>query len=72
MSVADMINPETGKTGREENNSKAHKYKVGQAVKIEECRWAFITKLTRDCDGTPLYSYESVGLSEDSITDSLD
>ena len=67
QNIADLKNPETGFTYRVENNAKTHKFKVGQAVKLETNEWVTITKLTRDCDGTPLYSYESHGLSEDSI-----
>ena len=71
INVADLTNPETGKTYRKENNELDHKYKVGQPVKMQDGSWVTITKLTRDCDGTPLYSYESHGLGEDSIIDSL-
>lgn len=69
--IADLINPETGKTYRQDNNARKHKYAAGQPVKLDSGSWANITKLTRDCDGTPLYSYELSGLGEDSIIDSL-
>jgi len=72
INIADLINPKTGKTYREENNAKKHKYKMGQPVKLRNQSWATITKLTRDCDGTPLYSYELQGLDEGSIVDHLD
>lgn len=71
INVSDLVNPESGKTYRQENNEKKHKYNIGQNVKINEGQWATITKLTRDCDGTPLYSYELHGLSEDSIVQSI-
>ena len=69
--VADMVNPSSGKTYRQENNERKHKYEAGQPVKLDNSNWVIITKQSRDCDGTPLYSYESTGLGEDSITDSL-
>lgn len=71
VNVADIINPKTGITPRQENKEKSHKYQVGDAVKLDDQGWVTITKLTRDCDGTPLYNYELCGLSEDSIIDSL-
>lgn len=71
INIADIKNPKTGMTYREENNAKKHKYKVGDPVKLDDHSWTTITGLTRDCDGTPLYSYELTGLSEDSIIDDL-
>ena len=72
INIADLKNPETGLIYREENNAKQHAYSVGQPVKLDNEEWVKITGLTRDCDGTPLYSYESHGLSEDSIIGSLE
>ena len=71
INVADLTNPESGLTYRQENNNKVHAYIIGQPVKIEGGKWVRITKLARDCDGSPLYSYESHGLGEDSIVDYL-
>ena len=65
--IADLTNPETGKTYRQENNEKTHKYGIGDLVEVDGCRF-FITRLTRDCDGTPLYSLESHGHDEKDMT----
>jgi len=54
--VADMVNPESGKTYREENNSLQHKIPVGSIVKVDDCFYARVFSHTRDCDGTPLYT----------------
>jgi hypothetical protein len=44
---------------RENTPTKQHKYKVGDIVSITvECE---VLKLAYDCDGTPLYTLESVG-----------
>lgn len=70
INIADLENPETGKTYREENNEKQHKYKVGDLVEIipwdEYCVYAgmrlYIIGCVRDCDGTPLYVLGSKGM----------
>jgi len=70
INIADLKNPETGKTYREENNALHHKYKVGDLVEIipwdEECEYAgmrlYIIGCVRDCDGTPLYVLGSKGM----------
>jgi hypothetical protein len=54
--VADMTNPETGKTYREENNALKHKIPVGTIVKVDDNFYARVFSHTRDCDGTPLYT----------------
>lgn len=56
INIADLDSG-NGKSYREVNLAKNHNMKVGQLVEISEtgCR-LFIVKLTRDCDGTPLYS----------------
>jgi len=57
MNIADLINPETGKTYREENLAKSHKIPLGALVEIVDTgARLFVVKHTRDCDGTPLYS----------------
>ncbi len=61
--IADLTNPESGKTYREENNEKKHKYEVGDLVEIigwdEDCQYTgmrlYVIGCVRDCDGTPLY-----------------
>jgi hypothetical protein len=64
--LKDSNDPE-GRTYREINNAKNHKYKIGAEVKV--VIETDITGLTRDCDGTPLYSTTlSHGISEDAIT----
>lgn len=62
INIADLTDPETGKTYRQLNNEKTHKLKLGMLVEIksEECpehhgARLFIVHLGRDCDGTPLY-----------------
>ena len=63
INIADLVNPKTGKTYREENNALIHKYKVGDLVEIipweDNCEYAgmrlYIIGCVRDCDGTPLY-----------------
>lgn len=71
--IADLENPETGKTYRQENNEKQHKYKVGNLVEIisefeedEEDKFAgmrlYIIGCVRDCDGTPLYVLGNKGM----------
>ncbi len=57
--VADFKDPNDslGRTYREVNNATDHKLKLGQLVEVEDDGIRlFITKLSRDCDGTPLYS----------------
>ena len=57
INIADLIDPEDpkGRTYREVNNAKNHKYSVGDLVQIETKARLFVSKLPRDCDGTPLY-----------------
>jgi hypothetical protein len=70
INIADIKNPETGKTFREENNELQHKYKVDDLVEIipsyEDCVYGgmrlYIIGCTRDCDGTPLYVLGSKGM----------
>lgn len=66
--IADLINPETGKSYREENNEKLHKYKIDDLVEIVNSHdeyngmRLYIIGLVRDCDGTPLYVLGSKGM----------
>lgn len=70
INIADIKNPKTGKTFRQENNEKQHKYKVDDLVEIigwgEDSRYngmrLYIIGLVRDCDGTPLYVLGSKGM----------
>ena len=57
INIADLKCPDDpqGRTYREINNAKQHKYQVGDLVEIETGVRLFIALQTRDCDGTPLY-----------------
>lgn len=69
INIADLTNPKTGKSYRQENNEKTHAYKVGDLVEVigwdEDCEYdgmrLYIIGLVRDCDGTPLYVLSSKG-----------
>jgi len=69
ISIADLQCPgdTAGRSYREVNNAKKHKYKVGDLISISGLTTATVTTLTRDCDGTPLYSVEIHGYDEDSL-----
>lgn len=62
--IPDLVNPETGKTYREQNEEKIHNIPVGTLVEIvadPEQDWfdgvrLYIVHHHRDCDGTPLYA----------------
>lgn len=66
INVADLKNPETGKTYREENNEKTHNIPLGTLVEVDfDDRFCespkkglrlFVVSHDRDYDGTPLYS----------------
>lgn len=66
INIADIKNPETGKTFREENESKVHNIPIGALVEVDfddSCSdrplkglRLFVVAHNRDCDGTPLYS----------------
>ena len=55
--VADLIDPSDpeGRSYRELNNLKSHKFRAGQLVEIDDGVRLYVEHLTRDCDGTPLY-----------------
>lgn len=63
VSVSDLIES-NGKTVRENNLAKSHTFPLGTLVEIipwdDDCEFGgvrlYITRQTRDCDGTPLYS----------------
>ena len=56
--VADLPDPDDnlGRTYREVNNAKSHKFNIGDLVEVDGEIRLFIAKLDRDCDGTPVYS----------------
>lgn len=66
INIADLKNPETGKTYREENNAKIHNIPLGTLVEVDcddsylespkKGLRLFVVQHDRDCDGTPLYS----------------
>jgi hypothetical protein len=66
INIADLKNPETGKTYREENNAKNHNIPLGTLVEVDfddsylespkKGLRLFVVGHDRDCDGTPLYS----------------
>lgn len=55
--IHDLIDPDDpqGRTYREVNNAKIHKFQVGDLVELETGARVFVAKQSRDCDGTPLY-----------------
>ncbi len=60
--VADLVNPETGKTWRQENMEQTHKIPIGSLVEIHgeyldnAGARLWVVEHSRDCDGTPLYT----------------
>lgn len=68
INIADLKDPNDlgGRSYREVNNEKQHKYGLGDLVEIEGEK-AFIARLGRDCDGTPLYSICMHGYAEESL-----
>ena len=67
MNIADIVNPDTGKTYRQENSEKIHSIPIGSLVEIipwsDDCWYTgmrlYVVNHTRDCDGTPMYSLGS-------------
>ena len=57
QNIADLKNPNDlqGRTYREINNATKHNFSFGDLVEIESGVRLVITRLSRDCDGTPLY-----------------
>lgn len=55
--VCDFLDPDdsAGRTYREINNSRSHKFDVGDLVEVNDGVRLFIVHRNRDCDGTPLY-----------------
>lgn len=66
VTICDLVNPETGKTYREENAEKVHNIPIGALVEIlpDEDGYEndmagvrlFVVSHERDCDQTPIYS----------------
>lgn len=55
--VSDIVNPDTGKSYRQENLEKVHALPIGSLVEIKDTGVRlFVVSHCRDCDGTPLYS----------------
>ena len=78
VNIADLEDPNDpqGRTFREVNNSTTHSFAVGDLVELSNGARLFVSKRTRDCDGTPLYSLSAdnedldscvYGYSEDGI-----
>ena len=63
MNIADLDSG-NGKTYREVNNEKNHLFGVDQLVEIKSGVRLFVAKLSRDCDGTPLYSLSPMMLAQ--------
>lgn len=55
LHVADLVNPKSGKTYREENAEKAHSIPIGSLVELKSGVRLFVVYHGRDCDQTPLY-----------------
>lgn len=65
---ADIVNPSTGKTFREENLEKVHQFPIGSLVELTDDPPGgirlHVVGHSRDCDGTPLYSLGIIGEKE--------
>ena len=57
INIADLKDPDDlqGRTYREINNARKHKFNIGDLVELETGARVFVALQTRDCDGTPLY-----------------
>ena len=55
--VADLIDPNDpqGRSYREVNLDTKHFFELGEFVYLDNGVKLLVTRLTRDCDGTPLY-----------------
>lgn len=59
--VADLVNPNSGKTWRQENSEKVHNIPLGTLVEVKGTSYdpgrlrLFVVHHGRDCDQTPLY-----------------
>lgn len=68
INISDLKDPDDpkGRSYREVNNEKEHKYAVDDLIEIDG-KYAFIARLDRDCDGTPLYSLRTNGHPEEGL-----
>jgi len=57
-----------GKTIRENNLEKTHKYPIGSLIELTDGERLYVMSYGRDCDGSPLYR---LGIKEDSSEDPL-
>lgn len=63
INVADLVEEKSGKTYRQLNNEKTHKFPLGALVEYRPEEGykngfrAFVVKQSRDCDGTPGYYF---------------
>lgn len=61
VNVADLKNPETGLTYRQENAAKQHNIPLWSLVEVKgEGLRLYVCEHNRDCDQTPLYSLTMV------------
>lgn len=59
QNIADLLDPDDpqGRTYREINNAQDHYFEVGKMVEVVDTGVRlFVAHLSRDCDGTPLYT----------------
>jgi len=56
INIADLTNPETGKTYRQENRENVHNIPLGTLVETFDGLRLWVVRHDRDCDETPLYS----------------
>jgi hypothetical protein len=55
IKIADIVDPDSGKTYRQINLEKGHSIPIGALVELDDGVRLFVVKHGRDCDGTPLY-----------------
>jgi hypothetical protein len=78
INTSDLVNPESGRTYREENLEKGHSIPLGALVELDDGVRLFVVMHGRDCDGTPLYwlawvadpnaRHKRGGFTKDSLT----
>ena len=62
VTICDLVNPDTGKTWRQENAEMTHNIPIGTLVELldDDGEYAgvrlYVVSHDRDCDMTPLYS----------------
>lgn len=57
INIADLPDPDDdqGRSYRQVNNDTKHSFEKGELVELHNGERLFICKISRDCDGTPLY-----------------